>query len=176
MNVVKDLSIGNPPEEINVFIEVPRGSKNKYELDKDSGLVTLDRVLYTPFVYPMDYGLVPQTHWHDGDPVDAVVLNAAEPYAPGVVVPSRPVGVIRMIDDGERDEKLICVPVDSPQLAEVKDKDDIAPHVLKETCYFFEHYKDLQGKKVTIEGVDGLAAAKKVIAEAVALYKKEIAG
>ena len=176
MNVVKDLTIGNPPDQVNVFIEVPRGSKNKYELDKDTGLVTLDRVLYTPFVYPMDYGLIPQTHWHDGDPIDVVVLNAAEPYVPGAVVPARPVGVIRMIDDGERDEKVICVPVDSPQLAGVKDQGDITPHLLEETKYFFEHYKDLQGKKVTVEGIDSAAAAKKVIEEAVALYKKEIAG
>lgn len=173
MNVVKDLSIGNPPDEINVFIEIPRGSKNKYELDKDSGLVHLDRTLYTPFVYPADYGLVPQTHWHDGDPLDALVVNPAEPYFPGTVIPCRVVGVIRMVDSGEHDEKLVCVPADSPQLAEVKDVTDLPKHLMAEITYFFEHYKDLQKKKVTIEGIDGRDAAATVIEEAIDLYKKQ---
>lgn len=173
MNIVKDLSIGNPPDELNVFIEIPRGSKNKYELDKDSGLVHLDRTLYTPFVYPADYGLVPQTHWHDGDPLDALVINPAEPYFPGTVIPSRVVGVIRMIDSGEKDEKLICVPADSPQTETIEDKDDVPPHLLTEITYFFEHYKDLQKKQVTIESIDGRDAAIKVIDEAVALYAEQ---
>lgn len=176
MNVVNDLPIGNIPDEINVFIEIPRGSKNKYEIDKDTSLVTLDRVFYTTFAYPLDYGLVPQTHWHDGDPLDALVINSAEPYYPGVVVPARPIAVIRMIDSGENDDKLICVPQDDPRLAGMKDKKDITPHVLKELTHFFEHYKDLQEKKVTIEGIDGVTEAKQVIQEAVDLYKKEIAG
>lgn len=173
MNVIHDLSVGNPPDELNVFIEIPRGSKNKYEIDKQSGLITLDRVFYTSFAYPMDYGLVPQTLWHDGDQLDALIINSAEPYYPGVVVPVRPVAVIRMIDTGEADEKLITVPVDDPRLEGIKDKDDIAPHVLKELTHFFEHYKDLQKKKVTIEGIDDRAAAIKVVEEAIALYQKQ---
>lgn len=176
MNVVKDLPIGNAPDEINVFIEIPRGSKNKYEIDKDTGLVTLDRVLYSAYTYPVDYGLLPQTHWHDGDPLDALIINTAEPYYPGVVIPCRPIAVIRMIDSGEKDEKIICVPQDDPRLAGMKDKGDIAPHVLKELTDFYENYKKLQGKEAKIEGIDGAADAKKVIQEAVELYKKEIAG
>lgn len=173
MNVVKDLSIGKPPEEINVFIEIPRGSKNKYEVDKDTGLITLDRVAYTAFAYPLDYGLVPQTLSDDGDPLDALILNAAEPYYPGVVVPARPIAVINMIDDGEGDEKLICVPADSPQHSEVKDKDDIAPHLLKELTHFYEHYKDLQNKQAEVKSIEGRDAAQKVLQEAIALYKKQ---
>ena len=173
MNPVHDVSIGNPPEQLNVFIEIPRGSKNKYELDKESGLITLDRVLPGPQVYPMDYCMVPQTHWHDGDPLDAVIFNTGDPYYPGVLVPVRPVGVIRMVDDGENDEKLICVPTGEPRLAEVKDKNDIPPHVLKELVDFFENYKNLQGKQVTIEKIEGRAAAYGVIKEAQALYQKQ---
>lgn len=173
MNPVTDLSPGNPPDEVNVFIEIPRGSKNKYEIDKETGLVTLDRVSYTAFAYPLDYGLVPQTLSDDGDPLDALILNSAEPYYPGVVIPSRPIAVIRMVDDGEGDEKLICVPADSPQHADVKDKGDIAPHLLKELTHFYEHYKDLQNKKTTIEGIDGRSAAIKVLDEAAKLYQKQ---
>ena len=156
MNVVHDLSPGTPPEELNVFIEIPKGSKNKFELDKDTGLITLDRVFYTSFAYPLDYGFIPQTHWHDGDPIDALVINSAEPYYPGVVVPARPIAVIRMVDDGEKDEKLICVPLDDPRLSGLQDKDDIAEHILKEVTHFFEHYKDLENKQVTIveEGLE----------------------
>lgn len=173
MNPARDLSPGNPPDEVNVFIEIPRGSKNKYELDKETGVITLDRVFYTTFAYPMDYGLVPQTLWHDGDALDALVINSAEPYYPGVVVPARPVAVIRMIDTGEKDEKLICVPADDPRLEKIKDKGDIAPHVLKELTHFFEHYKDLQKKQVTIDGIEGRAAAQKVLAEGLKLYREK---
>ncbi len=173
MNVIHDLSVGNPPDEVNVFIEIPRGSKNKYELDKESGVIVLDRVIPTAFVYPVDYGLVPQTHWHDGDAVDAIIINAAEPYYPGVVVPCRAIAVLRMIDSGERDEKILCVPAGDPRLAHIKDKDDISPEVLKEISHFFEHYKDLQGKKVTIDKIEGREAAIKVIEEGVALYQEQ---
>lgn len=173
MNLLHDLSLGTPPGKLNVFIEMPRGSKNKYELDKDSGLITLDRVFYGSQVYPMDYGLLPQTHWHDGDPLDALVMNTAEPYYPGVVVPVRPVAVVRMIDNGEKDEKLICVPLEDPRLAEVKDVGDIAPHTLKELKDFFETYKNLEGKKVSIEKTEGRKAAEAVVNEAIALYKEK---
>jgi inorganic pyrophosphatase len=172
MNILHDLPAGTP-QEVNIFIEIPKGSKNKYELDKDTGLITLDRVFYSAYAYPMDYGMVPQTHWHDGDPLDALVINTVEPYFPGVVVPARPIAVVRMVDDGEKDEKLICVPVDDPRLAEFKDKDDIAPHVLKELIDFFENYKKLQGKTVKIEGIDGRAEAEAAIEEGQQLYQEK---
>lgn len=173
MNIIHDLPIGKPPKELNVFIEAPRGSKNKFELDKDTGLITLDRVFYGSQVYPMDYGLVPQTHWYDGDPLDALVINTAEPYYPGVVVPVRPIAVMRMVDSGEKDEKLICVPLGDPRLAEVKDLGDIAPHIIKELTDFFETYKKLQGKVVTIEKTEGRKAAEAVVLESQKLYKEK---
>lgn len=172
MNIVHDLPAGSA-DQLNVFIEIPKGSKNKYELDKDTGLITLDRVFYSAYAYPLDYGMVPQTHWHDGDPLDALVINTAEPYYPGVVVPARPIAVIRMIDDGEKDEKLICVPADDPRLAEFTDQDSIAPHVLKELTDFFENYKNLQGKTVTIDGIEGKDAARAVVEEGLKLYKEK---
>ena len=172
MNIVHDLPAGSA-DQLNVFIEIPKGSKNKYELDKDTGLITLDRVFYSAYAYPLDYGMVPQTHWHDGDPLDALVINTAEPYYPGVVVPARPIAVIRMIDNGEKDEKLICVPADDPRLAEFTDQDSIAPHVLKELTDFFENYKNLQGKTVTIDGIEGKDAARAVVEEGLKLYQEK---
>jgi inorganic pyrophosphatase len=173
MNVVHDLKPGNPPDEINVFIEIPHGTKNKYELDEDTGVIKLDRVVPTAFVYPVDYGLIPQTHWHDGDAIDAIIINRAEPYYPGTVVPARPVAVFRMIDSGEKDEKILCVPAGDKGLANITDKDDVSPVVLDEIKHFFEHYKDLQGKKVEIKAIEGRDAAVKVIEEGIALYQKE---
>lgn len=173
MNVLHDIPAGDGAGQVNVFIEIPRGSKNKYELDKDTGLITLDRVFYSSFVYPMDYGFVPQTHWHDGDPLDALIINTAEPYYPGIFVPTRPVAVLRMVDNGEKDEKLICVPADDPRLADVKDQGDIAPHIFKELTDFYENYKNLEDKKVTIEKIEGKAAAEAVVAEGIKLYQEK---
>ena len=171
MNPLHDVPAGNLPDEVNVFIEMPRGSKNKYELDKDTGLIKLDRVFYGPQTYPMDYGMVPQTHWHDGDPLDALIITSTEPYYPGVLVPARPIAVVRMVDNGEKDEKLICVPVDDPRLAGLKDKGDIAPHVLKELTEFFITYKNLENKTVTVEGIDGAKEARAVVEEGAQLYR-----
>lgn len=172
MNLLHDLPIGKPPEKLNVVIEISKGSANKYEIDKETGQLTLDRVLYSSQVYPVDYGFLPQTHWHDGDPVDVLVLSTF-PFQPGTVIPSRPVAVMRMIDSGEKDEKLICVPLDDPRLAHVKDLGDIPPHTLTEVQNFFETYKILQKKTVTIEGIEGHQAAVEVISEAIDLYKQK---
>lgn len=169
MNILHDLSPGEPPEKVNVFIEIPKGSKNKYEIDKDTGLIFLDRVFYGAQVYPLDYGFVPQTHWHDGDPLDALVFSTA-PFLPGVVVPARPIAVMRMIDGGDKDEKLICVPVDDPRFSEFQDLSDIPSHIIKELTDFFETYKNLEGKTVEITGVDGKADAKAVVEEGLQLY------
>lgn len=172
MDILHDLSIGQPPKTVNVVIEIAKGSNNKYEVDKETGLVTLDRVLYSSQVYPMDYGYLPQTHWHDGDPVDALVMSTS-PFMPGVVVPARPVAVVRMIDSGEKDEKLLCVPVDDPRFSHVQDLENIPPHLLKELQNFFETYKMLQNKTVTIEGIEDRAAAVAVIKEAQQLYAEK---
>lgn len=172
MDLLHDLPIGDPPAKLNVIIEISKGSANKYEIDKDTGLLTLDRVLYSSQVYPMDYGFLPQTHWHDGDPVDALVIST-HPFQPWAVVPARPIAVMRMIDAGEKDEKLICVPLKDPRFDGLRDLADIPPHTVKELQNFFETYKLLQNKEVSINGVEGREAAEAVVAEAQQLYKDE---
>ena len=173
MNLLHDVSAGkNIPEEINVIVEINKGSKNKYELDKETGLIMLDRVMYTSQDYPFDYGFVPQTHWHDGDPLDVVLLTT-HPLVPGLLLVARPVGVLDMIDDGESDAKIIAVPVKDPRWKEVKDLSDVNPHTIDEIKHFFETYKQIQKKTVTIPTIRDAKTAKEVILESIELYKKE---
>ena len=173
MNLLHDVTPGKKiPEEINVIVEINKGSKNKYELDKETGLIKLDRVMYTSQDYPFDYGFVPQTHWHDGDPLDVVLLTT-HPLVPGLLLTARPVGVLDMIDDGESDAKILAVPVKDPRWNEVKDLSDVNPHTIEEIKHFFETYKQIQKKTVTIPTIRDAKAAKEVIAEGIALYKKE---
>ena len=173
MNLLHDIVPGkNIPEEINVIVEINKGSKNKYELDKETGLIMLDRVMHTSQDYPFDYGFVPQTHWHDGDPLDVVLLTT-HPLVPGLLLVARPVAVLDMIDDGESDAKIIAVPVKDPRFKNVKDLSDINPHTIEEIKHFFETYKQIQKKAVTIPTVRGVKEAMAVVEEGVALYKKE---
>ena len=116
MNILNTPLGKDAPEKFNVIIEIPRGSSNKYEIDKETGLIKLDRVMYSPVYYPLDYGFLPQTHWHDGDAVDALVLTT-HPLLPGVLVEAKPIGVLEMVDDGDRDEKVICVAVKDPRFS-----------------------------------------------------------
>ncbi|MDB9524955.1 inorganic diphosphatase [Oscillatoria sp. CS-180] len=132
---------------INVLIEIPAGSKNKYEFDKDMGALILDRVLFSSVQYPYDYGFVPNTLADDGDPLDGMVMMD-QPTFPGCVIASRPIGMLEMIDGGDRDEKILCVPAEDPRYAQVKSLDDIAAHRLDEIAEFFRSYKNLE-KKVT---------------------------
>src|SRR3990167_10625852 len=128
MNLWHDITLGEKaPEEFNVIIEIPRGSHNKYEIDKESGLIKLDRVNYSAATYPCDYGFAPKTLWDDGDALDVIVLTT-EPLFPGVLVKVRPVGLMNMIDSGDADDKVIAVPVDDPRWAQVQDIGDINPH------------------------------------------------
>lgn len=170
MNVLHDISWGDTPEEINIIIEINKGSINKYEIDKKTGLIMLDRVSYTAQTFPFDYGFVPQTHWHDGDPLDVVVLTTA-PLFPGCLLKVRPVAVMDMIDSGESDAKIIAVPTGDPRFAHIQDIGDLPPHFIKEAKHFYETYKKLQNKEVTIPSVRGAKEAKEVIVESVALYK-----
>lgn len=145
-----DLSLIQPqpkPGIINVLIEIPGGSKNKYEFDKDMGAFALDRVLYASVQYPYDYGFVPNTLADDGDPLDGMVIMD-QPTFPGCVIAARPLGMLEMIDGGDRDEKILCVPAKDPRYTEVKTLQDIAPHRLNEIAEFFRTYKNLE-KKVT---------------------------
>ena len=145
MNLWHDVPKGEKcPEEFNCIIEIPQGSHNKYEIDKETGLIALDRVNYGPTAYPFDYGFVPQTLWEDGDALDVVVL-ATHPFHPGIMVKVRPVAMMEMTDCGESDNKIICVPVDDKRWKHVKDLADVNPHFLKEMKVFWEMNKALKG-------------------------------
>jgi inorganic pyrophosphatase len=173
MNLLHDIPLGkNVPDEITVVIEINKGSLNKYELDKETGLIKLDRVAHTAQTFPFDYGFAPQTHWHDNDPLDVIVMTTT-PLIPGILVDVRPVAVMDMIDSGESDAKIIAVPVGDPRFSTVNDLSDINPHFIKEVTHFYENYKKLQNKVVTIPTVRDAKAAKEVILESVALYKEK---
>jgi inorganic pyrophosphatase len=160
MNLLHDIDPGTK-EEMNVIIEIPKDSHNKYEIDKKTGIIKLDRANYSSAAYPFDYGFVPQTLWDDGDALDVVMLTTY-PLNVGVLVTARPVAIINMIDGGEADDKIVAVPMDDRRWEEVKDLEDINPHTMKEFVHFFETYKILKGKpaEVTIVGVKGRAEAE----------------
>jgi inorganic pyrophosphatase len=165
----------NPPEDLNVIIEVPLGGEPiKYEIDKASGALFVDRFLYTPMRYPGNYGFVPHTLCGDGDPLDVILMNS-RPLVPGAVVRSRPVGVLFMEDDGGQDEKILAVPVQklTPMYDTVRDVEDLPAIQLERIKHFFTHYKDLEpGKWARIDRIGNLADAKKVILESIALARK----
>jgi inorganic pyrophosphatase len=139
------------PGLINVLIEIPAGSKNKYEYDKELQAFALDRVLFASVQYPFDYGFIPNTLADDGDPLDGLVIMD-QPTFPGCVIAARPIGMLEMIDGGDRDEKILCVPAADPRYAEVKSLKDIAPHRLEEIAEFFRTYKNLERKVTEILG------------------------
>lgn len=169
-NLWHDIPLGeNAPETFNTIIEIPRGSNNKYEIDKETGLIKLDRTLFTAQFYPFDYGFVPQSYWHDDDPLDVCVLTT-NPLVPGLLLEVRPVGVMDMIDGGESDAKIIAVPVEDPRFEHVKDLGDVNPHLKKEIQNFFETYKLLQNKEVSIDGWGDRTKAIEVINESIKLY------
>jgi inorganic pyrophosphatase len=160
MNLLHDVPAGTSAE-MNVIVEINKGSKNKYEIDKATGLIALDRVMHSAQDYPFDYGFVPQTLWDDGDALDVVLLTTY-PLFPGLLVRARPIAIMHMIDGGEADEKVIAVPVDDPRFKEVQDLKDVNPHTLKEIQHFFSTYKLLQKKEVQVgefEGKDAAVAA-----------------
>lgn len=173
MNLWHDVEAGDDvPNLVNVIIEIPKGSQNKYEYDKRLNMIVLDRVLFSPFHYPGDYGLIPRTMSQDGDPLDALVL-VTNPTYPGVLIKARPVGMLRMSDVGKIDDKILCVSNDDPRFEEYKDITDLEEHVLKEIMHFFEVYKQLEGKAVNILGWKNGEEAKKIILESVEAYKRK---
>jgi inorganic pyrophosphatase len=137
------------PGLLNILVEIPAGSKNKYEFDKDLNAFALDRVMYSSVQYPYDYGFVPNTLADDGDPLDGLVL-IDQPTFPGCVITVRPLGYLEMIDNGDPDEKFLCVPVNDPRYTGIKSLKDIAPHRLDEIAEFFRTYKNLEHKKTEI--------------------------
>ena len=173
MNLWHDLEPGSK-DSITTIIEINKGSKNKYEIDKKTGLIALDRVLHTAQDYPFDYGFVPQTLWDDGDPLDVVLLTTY-PLFPGCLVKVRPVGVMWMIDGGDSDAKIIAVPEEDPRFNHVKDLKDVNPHFLKEMEHFFLTYKQLQKKEVSVNGFDGAEKAMEAFEKSVKAYKDKYA-
>ncbi len=165
----------NPPDEINVIIEIPKDAEPvKYEVDKDSGAIFVDRILSTPMRYPCNYGYVPNTLCGDGDPADVLVILHL-PLLPGSVIRCRPVGVLKMSDEAGSDEKLIAVPVAKifPRYADVENVDELSAHWTQRIGHFFEHYKDLEkGKWVKIEGWGDAEEAKAILREAIQRYRE----
>ncbi len=171
MNLLHDLEPGTS-EEMHVVVEVPRGSGNKYEVDKESGLIKLDRVLHSAQVFPFDYGFVPKTLWDDGDALDVMILTTY-PLFPGIIVHVRPVAMMKMIDTGDNDNKIIAVPVSDPRWGHIKDLSEINKHTLKEIEHFYATYKILQKKEVKVGGFVSAAEAHKAFDKARAAYDKK---
>ncbi len=165
----------DPPNSLNVIIEVPVGGEPvKYEFDKKSGALFVDRILHTPMRYPANYGFVPHTLSPDGDPLDALVI-ARSPFVPGCVVRARPIAVLNLEDEAGGDEKLVCVPDDKtfPYYSNVDEKDDLPGIVMEQIEHFFTHYKDLEKQKwVRIGTWGGAEDARQITLEAIARYKE----
>jgi len=154
-----------------VIVEIPKGSTNKYELDKETGLLRLDRVLYSAVHYPADYGFIPRTYCDDGDPLDALVLGN-EPVYPLTIVQARAVGVMRMRDEKGVDDKIVAVSVRDPSFADYTDKAQLPVHVLRQVRQFFEDYKVLENRQVVVEELLGPEQAVVIIREALELYRQ----
>jgi len=158
---------------VHVVVEIPKGSKVKYELDKATGLLRVDRVLYSAVHYPANYGFLPRTYCEDGDPLDVLVLGQ-EPVVPLCVLRARPIGVITMSDEKGRDDKIIAIHADDPEYAVYEDVADVPPHRLKELERFFLDYKILEHKTVNVEELHGRGDAARIIAAAEELYRAEV--
>ena len=172
MNPWHDLDLDfTADNEMNCLIEIPAGSKIKYEIDKKTGLLKVDRILYSSVHYPCNYGLFPQTFCDDGDPLDVLVIGQL-PVVPLSIMRVRPIGVIRMIDQGKGDDKVISVHVDDPEYNHIRSIKELAPHKMNEIRRFFESYKELEKKSVEIKSIDDEKAAFQVVKESIALYGK----
>lgn len=161
-----------PPEQMTVVVEIPRGSRNKYELDKRTGMLRLDRVLYSAVHYPGDYGFFPQTYAEDDDPLDALVMTSV-PTFPGCAIDVRPIGLFRMRDRGEMDEKVLCVPAHDPLYDDYKKLVDVPSHFLREVEHFFAVYKDLEGGRIQTLGWQDRDAAHSAISDALGRYTRK---
>ncbi len=152
-------------------IEIPKGSKCKYELDKYSGLLKLDRILYTSTHYPANYGFIPRTYADDGDPLDVLVL-CSEPIAPMTLMRVYPIGVMRMMDGGKMDDKIIAVPFSDPTYLGISSIDGLPPHIFDEIMHFFTVYKQLENKETDVRSLFGRTKAEEIIREAIECYEK----
>lgn len=171
-NLWHDLPAGpNAPERINVIVEIPGETRNKYEFDHEGGYIRLDRVLASPLHYPADYGLIPRTLYDDGDPLDVLVL-IKEPTFPGCVLIARPIGLFRMLDQEKHDDKVLAVADHDPLYSDYQQLRDVSNHYLREVAHFFGHYKDLEGKRVETIGWEGQEFALERIRHAQELYRE----
>lgn len=160
------------PSDFVVVVEISKGSKNKYELDKDSGLLMLDRVLYTSTHYPANYGFIPRTYADDGDPLDALVL-CSEPIAPMTLVRCYPIGAIKMIDNGASDEKIIAIPFEDPTYNSYKDISELPKHIFDEMAHFYTVYKQLENKTTAVDEIIGADEVQEIIQNTIDKYKND---
>ncbi|SDW17795.1 inorganic pyrophosphatase [Marinococcus luteus] len=159
-------------KEVEVLIEIPTGSQNKYEFDKDKGVFKLDRVLFSPMFYPAEYGYIDDTLALDGDPLDVLVL-VTNPTFPGCVIDARVIGYLNMIDDGDEDQKLLAVPTEDPRFEGVTTLEDVPQHKLDEISHFFQTYKELEKKTTKIGGWENEAEAAKLVQESIDRYNNQ---
>lgn len=172
MNVWHDIDKNRIKKESFVsVIEIPKGGKNKYELDKDTGLLKLDRILYTSTHYPANYGFIPRTLADDNDPLDVLVL-CQEEIVPLTLVECFPIGVIKMIDDNEGDEKIIAIAKNDPFLNEYKDITELPNHISAQIMHFFEVYKQLENKQTSVEKILGRTEAEEIIEKCIKMYEE----
>ena len=169
-----DVEVGDTPERsFQCIIEIPQGSKNKYELDKHTGLLRLDRVLYSAVHYPANYGFLPRTYCEDGDPLDVLVFSQ-ESVVPLCIMQARPIGVIAMRDEKGRDDKIVAVAIDDPEVNHYEHIGQFPGHRLRELQRFLLDYKALEGKAVDVEQLRGHVEARQVIQDALKLYREKI--
>ena len=173
MNIWHDI---NPkkitPEKFTAVIEISKGSKSKYELDKETGLLKLDRILYTSTHYPANYGFIPRTFADDGDPLDVLVLCTQKIY-PMTLVECYPIGLITMMDSGNNDEKIIAIPTDDPTFNQYRNISDLPNHIFEEMKHFFQVYKTLENKETFVNDIHGRNVAIEVISQAIEAYNNE---
>ena len=160
------------PQQFTAVIEIPKGSKCKYELDKYTGLLRLDRILYTSTHYPANYGFIPRTYADDGDPLDVLVL-CAEPIYPLTLIDVYPIGVMRMIDSGKMDDKIIAVPLSDPTYLGITTIDELPPHIFDEIMHFFMVYKQLENKQTAVKSLFGKDMAERIIWDAIQGYNEK---
>ena len=173
-NLWKEVETGpNPPEEIFVLIEIPKGSRVKYRYLRDKGYMVMDRVLFSPVFYVGNYGIIPKTMWDNGEPLDALIIMN-EPIHPGTIIAVKPIAILEMLDEGKRDDKILAIASGDPSSKNIKDLHDLNPHLPQEIAHFFESYKHLEGKKVEILGWKGIEGAKKAIVHAQKLFNAKV--